>query len=467
MSGTRIKRNVLILGNDKNLDEITQDNLPDGFITIGINRSFLKVKTDFLFFNDIEIFQELIRHGYDFNKTKVISSDWLHWTSKRCGKYRMLRPYLNPGKIKVFSRINTLKYPDSVTTAIDIFNKYIYNDSSTYDTTYYIAGTSLTYDKKQNHFWTGKYGTFNNKNEEWYVLRFEKTYDNFKKLKNSGVKIVSVTPNSKINNLFQYISYSQLSQKTSKLDDIKENSEPNNMIGNTIIIPAYNAKQFINECVSSVRESISTSGTPSEIIIGIDGCLDTLEYIIANKDFYKGIRVFYFNKNGGTYATRNSLIKYATFNNILFFDADDIMEKNMVSNFSQNIKTHDVVRFSYYDFIGSHTDVKQLKIIKCAHGVFGVRRSIFEELNGFYNWTCGADTEFMYRCKFRNKTTHVVGTQSFFRRIHPTSLTVRKDTGFKSPMRNQYIELINQKQRQNKFDNPAQLHTNSCYEITL
>ena len=49
------RRKVLLLGNDKNLNNLDINDIPKDTIIIGINRSWMKLKSDYLFFKDVEI----------------------------------------------------------------------------------------------------------------------------------------------------------------------------------------------------------------------------------------------------------------------------------------------------------------------------------------------------------------------------------------------------------------------------
>ena len=201
---------VIVFGNDKNLLNININNMPTGYKTIGINRSWLHMHTDYLFFNDMSILIELIRSGKHENDLKhmdLIASDWLIETAKRNNQFHILKPYMRKNIVRIFDRVDRTKFPDSVTTALEIFNKYIYQST---DVNYFIAATSLTYDDKKNHFWSNDYSAVNSYDKKWYDEKFPLILNNFNELKKQDYKIYSVSKDSKINDVFEYIPFDKL-----------------------------------------------------------------------------------------------------------------------------------------------------------------------------------------------------------------------------------------------------------------
>ena len=95
----------------------------------------------------------------------------------------------------------------------------------------------------------------------------------------------------------------------------------------SIIIPAYNAASYIEDCINSV---ISQTKKELEIIIINDGSTDnTLEIVKKYKD--KRIKLFT-TKNNGIGKTRNMGLKKAQGKYIFFLDSDDYIAKNAMEN---------------------------------------------------------------------------------------------------------------------------------------
>ena len=95
----------------------------------------------------------------------------------------------------------------------------------------------------------------------------------------------------------------------------------------SIIIPVYNVEKYLERCVNSVIEQ---SYKNLEIFLIDDGSLDSSGLIadsLANAD--KRIKVVH-QKNKGLSGARNTGIKQATGEWIMFVDSDDYIDLNMV-----------------------------------------------------------------------------------------------------------------------------------------
>jgi len=104
------------------------------------------------------------------------------------------------------------------------------------------------------------------------------------------------------------------------------------MPGISIIISAYNAQNFIEECLDSIEAQTFFVGNNNyEILLGIDGCFASLNEVARIKAKYRNLRVFYMPENMGVYITFNTLLTYSKKKYILFFGADDIMWPDMIS----------------------------------------------------------------------------------------------------------------------------------------
>ena len=104
----------------------------------------------------------------------------------------------------------------------------------------------------------------------------------------------------------------------------------------SIIIPAYNAEKYINECIDSILRNSQNSLNQTEIIIINDGSTDhTLEKLEKYKE-YKNIHI-YTTKNQGVSAARNYGIKLAKGNWITFIDADDKVTEGFIHVCKLNI----------------------------------------------------------------------------------------------------------------------------------
>ena len=107
----------------------------------------------------------------------------------------------------------------------------------------------------------------------------------------------------------------------------------------SVVIPAYNAEQFLDETLESV---LSQTYENWECIIVNDGSTDNTESI-AKKWCEKDARFCYFYKeNSGVSDTRNLGIKEARGEYIAFLDADDLYMPNFLEVCLENLVEKDV-----------------------------------------------------------------------------------------------------------------------------
>jgi glycosyltransferase involved in cell wall biosynthesis len=235
---------------------------------------------------------------------------------------------------------------------------------------------------------------------------------------------------------FNLLNSGKIFELTSEITNFK-----NSNITLSIIIATYKNTKYIDECIDSVIES--TKNQNVEILVGIDGCKETLEYV-KQKSYPDNIKFYYFEKNVGPYIIKNSLSEIAIGENLIFFDSDDIMTQDMVSNSINSINHCDFIRHSYVNF----TDPNKLNENKKREfegGIFTIKKEVFEYMNGFEPWKCEADSEFALRMSKSKYKTKISNNLDFFRRIHNEGLTSRTDTGYRSKLRAEYRKLYNNK----------------------
>ena len=114
----------------------------------------------------------------------------------------------------------------------------------------------------------------------------------------------------------------------------------------SILVPVYNAERYIEDCLTSiVRQSYSDF----ECIIIDDGSTDSSKEIICkcieNEHRFKLIS----RENKGVSDTRNELISAASGEYIVWIDADDYVDVNLLLNVKKTLDTQNVdgVIFAY------------------------------------------------------------------------------------------------------------------------
>lgn len=162
----------------------------------------------------------------------------------------------------------------------------------------------------------------------------------------------------------------------------------------SVVIPVYNVREYLNECVDSV---INQTYSDLEIILVDDGSTDG-SGDICNKYSEKDERILVIHKaNGGLSDARNEGIKAATGDFILFIDSDDFVNYKMVelmigkiSDENIDIVACEYKKVTYNQHLLIEDDVEYLNIMG---------QDLLEELyNGKYQ-----DISFISVCKLYRK----------------------------------------------------------------
>lgn len=115
----------------------------------------------------------------------------------------------------------------------------------------------------------------------------------------------------------------------------------------SIIIPVFNAGQYIKDCLTML---LKQSYPNFEVICIDDGSTDHSAEMIrsfAKHDY----RVKYiYQRNNGAGSARNRGMEAATGEYLLFLDADDIFEKDILSLLVENINDQDIIVFNADQF---------------------------------------------------------------------------------------------------------------------
>ena len=100
------------------------------------------------------------------------------------------------------------------------------------------------------------------------------------------------------------------------------------MLKLSIIIPVYNVKKYIEQCINSCINQIGVSKEEYEIIIVNDGTRDNSMDVVNHID-WKGVQHTIFEQeNQGLSAARNSGLKIAQGDYVWFVDSDDWIADN-------------------------------------------------------------------------------------------------------------------------------------------
>lgn len=109
----------------------------------------------------------------------------------------------------------------------------------------------------------------------------------------------------------------------------------------SIIIPAYNASEFIIKTINSV---LNQTYKDIEIIVIDDGSTDSTAMLL--QDYIKNQLISYiYQTNKGVSATRNLGLSLSKGEAIIFLDADDLLEQDFVSS--------KIDKLNDWDFVGA------------------------------------------------------------------------------------------------------------------
>jgi glycosyltransferase involved in cell wall biosynthesis len=113
----------------------------------------------------------------------------------------------------------------------------------------------------------------------------------------------------------------------------------------SIIVPVYNVEKYVRATLNSIKQQIVK---PDEVIIINDGSTDNSSKIILEYKNLKNWKIIN-TKNNGLGLTRNYGKRIAKGNYIYFLDSDDLITKDLVSDFKKIVNKYkypDIILFS-------------------------------------------------------------------------------------------------------------------------
>lgn len=135
------------------------------------------------------------------------------------------------------------------------------------------------------------------------------------------------------------------------------------MVDISVIVPGYNAGQYLENCLESL---VNQTKKNIEIITIDDGSKDnTLEILNNYKNKYPNLIKVISQENQGLSTTRNNGLKQATGEYIMFVDSDDAIETDLLEKVWEKIKEYkyDIVAFDV-DWIYPNKNKPSLSSVK-------------------------------------------------------------------------------------------------------
>lgn len=209
----------------------------------------------------------------------------------------------------------------------------------------------------------------------------------------------------------------------------------------SLIIPAAGHAEYLAESIESCLSQELPSSLEMEIIVMCDHDDDCFK--IASKYTNQGVVVGNLSRHRGTYVAQNSALQLCTGRHVTFCGADDTIPPHRIARLFRLMRRHGPMTLanSYHktmDVNGSITG----KSLESLGGVFMYSMELFGILGGFRDWTCAADTEFVYRAKNAGANIRVVKSYDYNYRRHGSQLTEGSSTNNKSKLRQGYLEQI-------------------------
>ena len=205
---------IVLLGNGEQLLDIDLQRLVGNphIVTVGINRTWKLIETDYLFCADPIILDEMVEQGFDFKSTKMKIycshrdlNRWIVGYSRRTKR----RPGDQKDRAKVLSSLRDQKLIKNANRRGVIFTssmvlKTLVSIYPKEDSTFYAVGMPLLGGSK--HFWVGDDTVRNNRTQSWNTSRMGRQFNELKKIGLRGFRIISATPGSKLNQFFPSIN---------------------------------------------------------------------------------------------------------------------------------------------------------------------------------------------------------------------------------------------------------------------
>ncbi len=195
----------------------------------------------------------------------------------------------------------------------------------------------------------------------------------------------------------------------------------------SIIITAYNYDKYIERAIRSCLDQ-SMDKKQYEIIVVNDASTDRTKQILEN--YTNEVKVFNMEKNIGLSAARNFGIKKAKGQFVIFLDADDYIQKDLL--YIQNLflsenNSLDAVSVDYYlvNERGTHVEHVNSETKPIACGIMFRKDLLFNI--GLYDESFRAREEEDLRIRFLNKYSIYNIILPLYRyRMHDNNLTKNK-----------------------------------------
>ncbi len=190
----------------------------------------------------------------------------------------------------------------------------------------------------------------------------------------------------------------------------------------SVIMPVKNGSNYMEQAILSIKNQ----NVDTEIIVIDDGSSDNTYEIAKNL----GCTVLQHEKSRGQVVAKNTGLKYATGDFIMFCDHDDILNDNAIITMLKEFEKDpniDVVNAKIQDFISpdaknQNQTIKPAPYYGCLAGSMLIKRKVFDKIGLFdESVQAGEIIALMNKFKDFNITIQKVDFVSSNRRIHDTN----------------------------------------------
>ena len=133
----------------------------------------------------------------------------------------------------------------------------------------------------------------------------------------------------------------------------------------SIIIPAYNAEQYIRRSIESCQKQTYSN---LEIVVVNDGSKDSTSSLVREMQLDDSRIKLVEKANGGLVSARKEALQHVSGDFVFFLDADDVIDENTIESLAQYTKDYDVI---VADFLLENENGKVLPFQHKNNKVFG------------------------------------------------------------------------------------------------
>lgn len=218
-----------------------------------------------------------------------------------------------------------------------------------------------------------------------------------------------------------------------------------------ICIAAYDCVEFLPDLLQSINSQISVNGWNYDFRIGVDGCMKTYGYLRSS-----GIPFYFSENNVGHLIMRNSLMYVKPANAYAYFDADDFMYPDYLSENILALEKHKFVMAKKINVNEKLQNARNNKPVIENGGAMTFAHEVIEKIGGFPPYRCGGDTDFMRRAEMAGFYIHTIDEALYLRRAHNKCLTRAPETKIASDYRKKaWEEMTKQREKGIFFIEPV------------